>query len=216
MRKILILLLMLGWCVSGQITSFPASSGGGTPAAHKASHQDGGLDEIATAVAAANAIPKAGAAGLLAIGWIPALTGDVTKSDGSAATTLIDKLRTFTKSFSVPDPVTGDNGRYHVSFPYAVTITRVYCSTNDSGAGTATVNANLDERAEATPNTTGTSVLSAALVCDTGTRTSCASGCDVNTITNGGIAANAPIVLLVSATANTPTDLRIHFDYKID
>lgn len=42
-----------------------------TPSAHAASHQNGGGDEIATAVAAANVIPKAGAGGTLAIGFIP-------------------------------------------------------------------------------------------------------------------------------------------------
>jgi hypothetical protein len=42
-----------------------------TPTAHHASHQNGGSDEIATATAGANAIPKAGAGGTLASGWLP-------------------------------------------------------------------------------------------------------------------------------------------------
>ena len=42
------------------------------PSAHAASHQHGGGDEIATAIAAANAIPKAGAGGTLADGWLSA------------------------------------------------------------------------------------------------------------------------------------------------
>jgi len=42
-----------------------------TPSAHATSHQNGGADEVATATPAANAIPKAGAAGTLAPGWIP-------------------------------------------------------------------------------------------------------------------------------------------------
>jgi hypothetical protein len=42
-----------------------------TPSAHAASHQNGGADEIATATAAANAIPKAGSGGKLAAGWLP-------------------------------------------------------------------------------------------------------------------------------------------------
>lgn len=42
-----------------------------TPTAHASSHQSGGSDEVATATAGANAIPKAGAGGTLAIGWIP-------------------------------------------------------------------------------------------------------------------------------------------------
>jgi len=44
--------------------------------AHAASHQHGGADEVATATAAANAIPKAGAGGVLADEWIPARAPD--------------------------------------------------------------------------------------------------------------------------------------------
>jgi len=52
------------------------------PSAHATSHQNGGADEVATATAAANAIPKAGAGGTLAAGWIPTLNQNTT---GSAA-----------------------------------------------------------------------------------------------------------------------------------
>jgi hypothetical protein len=45
------------------------------PTAHASSHQNGGSDEIATATPAANAIPKAGAAGTIATGWLPDLSG---------------------------------------------------------------------------------------------------------------------------------------------
>jgi hypothetical protein len=44
---------------------------GQTPGPHAASHQNGGSDEVATATAAANAIPKAGSDGALAQGWGP-------------------------------------------------------------------------------------------------------------------------------------------------
>ncbi len=40
---------------------------------HATRHQNGGADEVATATPAANAIPKAGAGGTLATGWIPDL-----------------------------------------------------------------------------------------------------------------------------------------------
>ncbi len=46
-----------------------------TPTAHATSHKDAGTDEVATATPAANAIPKAGAAGTLASGWLPAPGG---------------------------------------------------------------------------------------------------------------------------------------------
>lgn len=41
---------------------------------HASRHQDGGADEVATATAAANAIPKAGGGGTLATAWLPAAT----------------------------------------------------------------------------------------------------------------------------------------------
>lgn len=59
-----------------------------TPLAHKASHQNGGSDEVATALPGANAIPKAGAGGTLAIGFLATGTPDGTKfvrDDGTLA-----------------------------------------------------------------------------------------------------------------------------------
>lgn len=41
------------------------------PVDHASRHQNGGADEVATATAAANKIPKSGAGGSLATGWIP-------------------------------------------------------------------------------------------------------------------------------------------------
>lgn len=43
-----------------------------TPSSHASTHQHSGSDEVATATPGANAIPKAGGAGTLALGWIPA------------------------------------------------------------------------------------------------------------------------------------------------
>jgi hypothetical protein len=53
------------------------------PSGHAASHQNGGADEVATPTPAANAIPKAGAGGTLAVAWIPTLNQSTT---GNAAT----------------------------------------------------------------------------------------------------------------------------------
>ena len=52
------------------------------PTAHAASHQNGGSDEIATATPGANAIPKAGAGGTLAGGWITYGTAASTAAEG--------------------------------------------------------------------------------------------------------------------------------------
>lgn len=46
-----------------------------TPIAHTASHKHNGSDEVATATAAVNAIPKAGADGKLDGGWLPDTLG---------------------------------------------------------------------------------------------------------------------------------------------
>lgn len=48
------------------------------PAAHTTNHKHGGSDEVATATAGANLIPKAEAAGTLALGWIPTLPNSKT------------------------------------------------------------------------------------------------------------------------------------------
>lgn len=56
------------------------------PTAHATSHKHGGSDEVATATAAANAIPKAGAGATLSAGWLPALSGAITTTAGSATT----------------------------------------------------------------------------------------------------------------------------------
>lgn len=116
-----------------------------------------------------------------------------------------------TKSFTILVPTAADTFTVKMAFAKAITITRFYCSTD---TGTATMNA--EERAEATPNTAGTDVLSADIVCDSGTRTSCASGCDVNTISNGTIAAHAPLAFEIVSVASAPQVVNVHIDYTID
>lgn len=55
----------------GDLQDIPAAF---APAAHAAAHQSGGTDEIAGETPAAGAIPKAGAGGVLASGWLPSPT----------------------------------------------------------------------------------------------------------------------------------------------
>ena len=136
---------------------------------------------------------------------MPALTGAVTTSAGAVATTLAAKYLTGIKSMTVFDPVTGDSGRVQMMFPYAVTITSVSCSVK--AATSATIN--LDERAFATPDTSGTAVLTSNLACDT-------DGATSTTFSNAGIAANVPVALLISAVSGTPDTLRVYVTYTID
>ena len=113
-------------------------------------------------------------------------------------------------TMNLDSPVTDDSSDFDFSCSgtNGCAITKVWCSTD---TGTATIN--FEERVETTPNTAGVDVLSAGLVCDTGSQSSCASGCDVDTISNGGIDQYDPINLQVDAVASTPGVVRIHVQY---
>ena len=80
-----------------------------TPLAHKDSHKHGGSDEVATATPGANVIPKAGADGTLALGFLPAtLTGkDADTVDGSHASAFAPASKGVTNGDS-HDHVGGD------------------------------------------------------------------------------------------------------------
>jgi len=108
------------------------------------------------------------------------------------------------RSITIFDPTTADTNKVQDKLAVAVTITRVSCSTD---TGTATIQ--LDERAEGTPNSAGTDVMTSALVCDNNSEAT-------TSFTNAGIAADAPLNLQITATASTPTVVRIHVEYTID
>jgi hypothetical protein len=174
-----------------------------TPTAHATSHQNGGSDEVATATAGANAIPKAGVGGQLAASWMPALTGDITTTAGTVASTLRSGLNVRTCEIHIwgtgssgvlqdaDDEVASCRNKYGVTW----TLTSVSCWAN---AGSPTV----------TPIVTGgaaNSILSGALTCGTaswaagslqGTPTVAADGTiDVNITAAGGTATNIRVVL---------------------
>jgi hypothetical protein len=110
-----------------------------------------------------------------------------------------------TKSLTLFDPVTGDSGRVQLQFPSAITIVRVSCSVKAA----TSVSINLDERAEATPDTAGTAVLGSALVCD-------ADSANTTSFSNAGIAARVPLALTISAVSGTPDTLRVFIEYTVD
>lgn len=64
-----------------ELTGVPSTF---APSAHASSHQNGGADEIATATPGANAIPKAGAGGKFAAGWLQEVIALADLSDVSA------------------------------------------------------------------------------------------------------------------------------------
>jgi len=134
------------------------------------------------------------------------IAGDFLTLTGAAPDTLdIDpELSSNCKSFSIITPTDTDDAFAQIYFNQAVTITEIICSTD-----TGTVTIQFDERAEATPNTGGTDVMTAQLVCDDNSQTT--SGFD-----NATIAAKVPLNLDVDAVASTPGVVRGHVCYDID
>lgn len=131
-------------------------------------------------------------------------TGEI--ADGTITSAdLIAANKTFTKSLTIFDPVTGDSNDIQMYFGQAVTITRVACSV----AAATSVTIQLDERAEATPNTAGTDVMTSALVCDTDSQAT-------TTFTNATIALRVPLNLQVTAVSGTPGAVRVHIEGTYD
>lgn len=114
------------------------------------------------------------------------------------------ELYTDSKNIYIDKPTTSDSNKVQLKFPTAVTITRVSCSTD---IGTATIQ--FDERAEATPNTAGTNVMTSSLVCDSDSQAT-------TSFSNATIAAEVPMNLQITATASSPTMLRIHEEHTKD
>jgi hypothetical protein len=117
---------------------------------------------------------------------------------------------THAKSFTILAPTTDESDMVQMDIPLGATITHVSCSTD---TGTSTIN--VDKRAAATPNTSGTNVLSAGLVCDNDTQSSCSSGCSVDTITAGSVTAGQLLNWQITGVASTPGVLRAHVRYVL-
>ncbi|KKN78735.1 hypothetical protein LCGC14_0348020 [marine sediment metagenome] len=109
-------------------------------------------------------------------------------------------------SMILTDPTTADDALLQHKFASTVTIVRVSCDTD---VATSTVTIQFDERVETTPNTSGTDVMTAVLVCDTNNQAT-------TSFANAGIAADAPFSMDIDATANSPTVVRVHIEYTID
>ncbi|PIR04915.1 MAG: hypothetical protein COV57_01960 [Candidatus Liptonbacteria bacterium CG11_big_fil_rev_8_21_14_0_20_35_14] len=114
------------------------------------------------------------------------------------------ELYTHIDTIVLESPAITDDAIVQHKFPTAVTISRISCSTD---VGTATIQ--FDERAEGTPNTAGTDVMTSALVCDANSEATTLFG-------NAGIAADAVLSLDIDAVATSPGVVRIHIDYSFD
>jgi hypothetical protein len=119
------------------------------------------------------------------------------------------EVRTRVKTWNLFDPATADSDLIQWAPADPITIVKVWCSTD---AGTVTIMP--DERTEALPNTQGVDILSAGLVCSNVSQSSCASGCDVDTITNGAIDAYDPVSFDIDAVS-TAVFVRVHVEYTV-
>lgn len=164
----------------------------------------GEVDDTALAAGAVDG----GAAGEIADNSV---TGDDI-ADGYAGRSLTEttnvldvdaEIYTRTCDFAVEVPVAGDDGDLQCYFPTAATLTRVYCSTD---TGTSVIN--FYERAEATPNTGTTDMLTSDLTCDT-------DGQATTTFTDSAIAADALLALGLQTTFTTGW-VRVHAEFTVN
>jgi hypothetical protein len=128
------------------------------------------------------------------------LTSDAqTQLDGK-----MPKAQVQTKEFTILDTVkTGGETVWSWKVPYAITITQVSAYTDAN-----TVTFQLEERAAATPNTTGTTVMTSSLVADNNEQTT-------TSFTNAGQAANTWLTAVVS-TAGDVSRFCVTIWYTID
>jgi len=112
---------------------------------------------------------------------------------------LDEKIATVGHHITLEDPSTSDTAIVRLAWAYDVSVTKVSCSTD---MGTATIQ--FDERGETTPNTSGTDILRAALVCDTDSQMTL-------DFSNTGIAAFSTASMDVDAVSDpAPNQVIIH------
>jgi len=114
------------------------------------------------------------------------------------------ELYTRRKNFSLEDPVAADDAIIQLRIGEDVTFTEIYCSTD---TGTATIS--FDHRATTTPNTAGTSIMSANLACDTGGETT-------TSFNDATVAETRVINLDIASVASSPTVVRGHLKFTVD
>jgi hypothetical protein len=123
---------------------------------------------------------------------------------GVSSTNLAAANKTIEKSIVIFAPAASDSNMVQLYFGEAVTLARLACSTD-----TGSVTINFDTRAESTPNTAGTNVLSSALSCATTTGTA-------TTFASSAVAADAPLNLQIASVSGSPNAVRIHVKATIN
>lgn len=134
----------------------------------------------------------------LAAGRSLTMSGDSVEADA--------ELYTHSSSFVIRNATTTQNPVAQKQYPLAITITKICGSTSQASS-----TLQFDERAEATPNTGGTDVLTTALTVGN-TTTTCSTG-----FANAGIAAEAILNLdLDSMLGGSTTTVNISVFYQAD
>jgi len=145
------------------------------------------------------------------------LSGDVTTS-GSNAVTIDANYKTRTVSVTDLAPVAGDSGLILVIDPAtAIHLTRVFCATRGTSA---TASVNLDKRTEGATGTDVAHLLGAGptdlSVTTAGANTTTWNAANCGSTSSCAIGAHAPVVLMITALANTPTALTCSVDFTVD
>lgn len=153
---------------------------------HASRHQNGGDDEIATATPTANSIPKSGAGGTIAAGWIPATA--VTANTYGTAT-------------QVPQIAIGADGR--ITSATNVSITGTIPGGSAGGDLTGTYPNPTLATTGVSAGTYGSSVLAPVLTIDAKGRVTAVSQASITGVTPGGSAGGDLTGTYPNPTLNT-------------
>lgn len=134
--------------------------------------------------------------------------GEILSADiaSGAVTTakVVSTLKTETRSFTIIDTVKASDGFGLWKTPYAITITEIAAFTN-----TGTCTFNIEQRAETTPNTAGTDILTADIVADNDQQES-------TSFNDATVPIDTWLYFAASAAASGPQKLTVTIRYTID
>jgi hypothetical protein len=168
-----------------------------TPLAHASTHKHGGSDEVATATAAANAIPKADSSGRLDKGWQPVLVGTVDQGYFFPVTIQVPQSSGATTVF------TANNMRvWQYVLPFAVTVNQMsFEVVATSGTGTSLGLGIWDASCS-------NLVLNSGVMTAGGSPDINVAGVKTKTISGGPVTLNPGVYFLAMTTDSTTLTLR--------
>lgn len=138
-------------------------------------------------------------------------SGTITIDDANYSTpenyirSLYNATETKVLSYSVGSPTSSLTWGLGQFPNYATTITKIKAYA----IGGTSVTFNIQERAETTPNSAGTNIMTSSLVADS-------DGAETTTFSNAGIAAYAHLFFVASAMSGTVTSVQVTIEYTID